>query len=86
MNKNLLDNRKQTVVINGINTKEVPVSSRDPQGSVLGLILFLAYINDLPQPVKSRVRHFADDTSMHLVISSTTDDQALQTDIACLKQ
>ena len=67
--KDFLDNRKQTVVINGINKDEVPVSSGVPQASVLGPILFLAYINDLPEQVKSRVRLFADDTAMYLAIS-----------------
>ena len=73
--KDFLDNRKQTVVINGINSDEVPVSSGVP-------ILFLAYINDLPEQVKSRVRLFADDTAMYLAISSTTEGQVLQTDLA----
>ena len=81
-----MDNRKQTVVINGINSDEVPVSSGVPQGSVLDPILFLAYINDLPEQVKSRVRLFADDTAMYLAISSTTEGQVLQTDLACLEQ
>ena len=49
-------------------------------------ILFLAYINDLPEQVKSRVRLFADDTAMNLAISSTTEGQVLQTDLACLEQ
>ena len=62
--KDFFDNRKQTVVINGINSDKVPVSSGVPQGSVLGPILFLAYINDLLEQVKSRVRLFADDTAM----------------------
>ena len=84
--KDFLDNRKQTVVINGINSDEVPVSSGVPQGSVLGPILFLVYINDLPEQVKSRVRLFADDTAMYLAISSTTEGQVLQTDLACLEQ
>ena len=84
--KDFLDNRKQTVVINGINSDEVPVSSGVPQGSVLGQILFLAYINDLPEQVKFRVRLFADDTAMYLAISSSTEGQVLQTDLACLEQ
>ena len=67
--KDVLDNRKQTVVINGINSDEVSVSSGVPQGSVLGPILFFAYINDLPEQVKTRVRLFADDTAMYLAIS-----------------
>ena len=84
--KDFLDNRKQTVVINGINSDEVPVSSGVPQGSVLGTILFLAYINDLSEQVKSRVRLFADDTAMYLAISSTTEGQVLETDLACLER
>ena len=84
--KDFLNNRKQTVVINGINSDEVPVSSGVPQGSVLGPILFLAYINDLPEQVKSRVRLFKDDTAMYIAISSTTEGRVLQTDLACLEQ
>ena len=84
--KDFFDNRKQTVVINGINSDEIPVSSGVPQGSVLYPILFLAYMNDLPEQVKSRVRLIADDTAMYLVISSNTEGQVLQTDLACLEQ
>ena len=84
--QDFLDNRKQTVVINGINSDEVPVSAGVPQGSFLGPILFLVYINDLPEQVKSRVRHFADDTAMYLAISSTTEGQVLKTDMACLEK
>ena len=79
-------NRKRTVVINGINSDEVPVSSGVPQGSVLGPILFLAYIDNLPEPVKSRIKLFADDTAMYLAISSNTEGQFLQTDLTCLEQ
>ena len=84
--KDFLDNRKQAVVINGINSEEIPVSYGVPQGFVLGPILFLAYINDLPEQVKSRVRLFADDTALYLAISSTTEREVLQTDLASLQQ
>ena len=84
--KDFLDNRKQAVVINGINSEKIPVSSGVPKGSVLGPILFLAYINDLPEQVKSRVRLFADDTVLYLAISPTTKSEVLQTDLASLEQ
>ena len=54
MIKDFSDNQKQTVVINGINSDEVPVSSGVPHRLVLGPILFLAHINNLPEQVKSR--------------------------------
>ena len=73
--KDFLDNRKQAAVINGINSDRISISSGVTQGSVLGPILFLAYINDLPEQVKSRVRLFADDTALYLSISSTTESE-----------
>ena len=60
--KSFLSNRKQRVVLEGAMSYQVPVSSGVPQGSGLGPILFLAYINDLPQYVKSKVYLFADGT------------------------
>ena len=76
----LLD-RSQTVVVDGEESTEVPVTSGVPQGSVLGPILFLLYINDLPDSLKSQVRLFADDTAVYLVINTAADGASLQADL-----
>ena len=83
--KGFLDKRKLSFVINGISSDSISVSSGVPQGFVLGPILFVAYINDLPGQVRSRVRLFADDTAMHLAISSLSDANILQDDLSKLE-
>ena len=52
---NFLQNRQQQVVVEGIKSTNTHVTSGVPQGSVLGPILFLVYVNDLPDCVKSEV-------------------------------
>ena len=64
--KDFLDNRTQSVLLNGTNSDNIALSSGVPQSLVIGPILFLAYINDLPEQVRSRVWLFADDTVMYL--------------------
>ena len=60
-----LNNRKQFVTLNETDSSLKPVSTGVPQGSVLGPLLFLVYINDLHKCVKySKVYHFADDTNL----------------------
>ena len=79
-----LGSRSQQVVIDGEESESIPVTSGVPQGSVLGPILFLIYINDLPDEVRSRVRLFADDTALYLTMECEDDRSALQTDLDIL--
>ena len=72
-----LSGRTQTVVLENEKSDTVPVTSGVPQGSVLGPILFLIYIHDLP----SKVRLFADDTAIYLAVSNLQDAQILQQDL-----
>ena len=79
-----LGSRSQQVVIDGEESESIPVTSGVPQGSVLGPILFLIYINDLPDEVRSQVRLFADDTALYLTMESEDDGSALQNDLDIL--
>jgi len=63
--KAFLENRKQRVVIRGYKSDELDVLSGVPQGSVLGPILFLIYINDLPKCTTCPVCLFADDSKIY---------------------
>ena len=54
--------------------------------AVLGPILFLLYINDLPENITSQVRLFADDTAVYLTVTSKKDSQTLQQDLQTLEQ
>ena len=74
--RNYLSGRQQRVVLNGETSKTLPVSSGVPQGSILGPLLFLIYINDLPTSITSplvNVSLFADDTKCFSIIESPTD-------------
>ena len=63
-----LSNRKQRVVLNGQNSSWTNVHAGVPQGSILGPLLFLIYINDLADDLSSNVKLFADDTSLFSVV------------------
>ena len=64
-----LSNRKQRVVLNGQTSDWADVKAGVPQGSILGPLLFLIYINDLPEGLKSNAKLFADDTSLFSVVN-----------------
>ena len=66
--ENYLDGRKQRVVLNGSSSTFFPIKSGVPQGSVLGPLLFLIYINDLEKHIKSNFFFFADETMILYVV------------------
>ena len=68
-----LQERKQRVVIGGDNSQWVHVESGVPQGTVLGPLLFLLFINDLPNNIKSSVRLFADDCVLYTTVENSED-------------
>jgi len=84
--KSFLIGRRQSVLVNGETSEEVPVTSGVPQGSVLGPLLFLLYINDLPENLCSQVRLFADDTAIYLAVTNSSQQNTLQQDLNRLQQ
>ena len=76
-----LKDRRQRVVVDGEVSSWKPVLSGVPQGSVLGPILFLIYINDLEEGVTGNILKFADDTKLFRKVKEIGDKQKLQDDI-----
>ena len=74
------------MVLDGDTSTELPVSSGVPQGSVLGPILYLFYINDLPDNIQSDVRLFADDTAVYLAVQGQEDTDIIQNDLNILQE
>ena len=70
--QNNLSNRKQRVVLNGFSSDYSSIESGVPQGSVLGRLLFLIYINDLEKNIKSNGNFFADDTMHFSIVNNPT--------------
>ena len=76
-----LSNRRQCVVLNGKKSSWQDVKSGVPQRSILGPLLFLVYVNDLPRSISSQVFLFADDTKLIRSICTLADHAQLQTDL-----
>ena len=65
-----LNDRKQRVVLPGVSSSLTSVKAGVPQGSILGPLLFLLYINDIVEDINSSIRLFADDTSLYIIVDN----------------
>ena len=83
--QSFLEGRTQRVVVDGETSGPASVKSGVPQGSVLGPLLFLIFINDLAEHTTSTVRLFADDCVMYKSVKSVHDCQELQQDLIQLQ-
>ena len=79
-----LKDRQQRVVIHGVCSDWLPVTSGVPQGSILGPLLFLVYCNDIPTCIEenSTLALFADDSKLYRTLSSPTSSASLQHDLS----
>ena len=77
----------QRVVLNGQTSKCSQIKAGVPQGSVLGPLLFLVYINDLTEGLTSNIKLFADDTSIFSVLrDSSSSSLSLNEDLSKISQ
>jgi hypothetical protein len=85
--KEFLNGRTQQVVINDKTSSPLPVLSGVPQGSVLGPVLFLIYVNDLPSDIISEIYLFADDAKLFMPLEDDRDHQSrIQYDLIKLQE
>jgi len=83
--RSFLIGRRQRVSIASLSSLLTHVLSGIPQGSVLGPLLFIIFINDMPEVVNSLIRMFADDTILFRIVNREADSMVLQKDLIALQ-
>jgi len=81
-----LEGRSQRVQVNSSLSEEVPVRSGVPQGTVLGPLLFLLYVNDLPSQLHVPCKMFADDLKLHVSFANNTNEGDLDDALRSLEE
>ena len=79
--ENFIKDRHQRVKVNGEVSQWKEVESGIPQGSVLGPIFFIIYINDLPDNLQNQARMYADDTKLYGIVNVEAQHKSLQDDL-----
>ena len=80
-----LEGRRQRVIVNGSKSSCTRVTSGIPQGRVLGPLLFVCYVNDMPENITSTAYMFGDDTKVYRNIKTHIDREVLQSDLRRLE-
>ena len=84
--ENFLRGRKHTISVNGSKSSWGDVESGIPQGTILGPILFILYINDLPNKIKSYMKIFADDTKLYSKVDTIREVEEIKNDLEHIEQ
>ena len=85
--ENYLSGRLQRVILNDQTSSWTPILADVCQGSILGPFLFLIYINNLPDELKSSAKLFADDTSLFTIVKDENESaNVLDNDLSLISK